>query len=172
MQRACAARPASRPQRAYAAPSRARVVDGRRLADALLESLAMRAARLRAVVGRAPAVAVVQVGAHPESEVYVAAKRRAAERVGAGFVHRRLSEAGGDGALLAAVAQLNADPAVDGVIVQLPVPGAASVEAALALVAPEKDVDGFCAHNTAALASTGRALHTPCTPRGAPSFLS
>lgn len=117
----------------------AKLLDGRILADQVLSRLHQRIQRLRGIAGRPPCVAVLQVGSHPESEIYVGAKRRAAERVGIEFSHRRIPENGdASKALLREVEHANLDTKVDGVIVQLPLPPGLDADSAFRLIAPEK----------------------------------
>ena len=139
----------------------ARIIDGKAVAARLRAGLAARVAAL----GYAPGLVVVRVGEDPASGVYVRNKDRAAKE--AGFASRtiHLAEATTQAELLAQIAALNADDAVDGILVQLPLPGHIDAQAAINAVAPEKDVDGFHPINAGRLAS-GQPGLVPCTPRG------
>ena len=120
--------------------------------------------------GTAPGLAVVIVGDHPASRAYVRTKTRVAEEVGVAGRLIELAEDTDEAALLVRVEQLNGDPAVHGILVQLPLPAAIDTSAVLAAIAPEKDVDGFHAANVGALFSAARPdpdrLLVPCTPLG------
>jgi len=145
----------------------ARMIDGKAVAAQLRAGLATRVAAL----GYAPGLVVVRVGEDPASGVYVRNKDRAAKE--AGFASRtiHLAEATTQAALLAQIAVLNADDAVDGILVQLPLPGHIDAQAAINAVAPEKDVDGFHPINAGRLAS-GQPGLVPCTPRGVMHLLA
>jgi methylenetetrahydrofolate dehydrogenase (NADP+) / methenyltetrahydrofolate cyclohydrolase len=120
--------------------------------------------------GTAPGLAVVIVGDHPASRAYVKTKTRVAEEVGIAGRLIELAEDTDEAALLARIEQLNSDPAMHGILVQLPLPAAIDTTAVLAAIAPEKDVDGFHAANVGALFSATRPdpdrLLVPCTPLG------
>ena len=118
-----------------------------------------------AAAKRKPGLAVVLVGEDPASAVYVRNKGRATEAAGmTSFTHRLPADATQE-MLLALVRELNADPAVDGILVQLPLPAHINPDAVIATIDPEKDVDGFTPENVGRLAS---GLHgfVPCTPLG------
>ncbi|UVO54992.1 bifunctional methylenetetrahydrofolate dehydrogenase/methenyltetrahydrofolate cyclohydrolase FolD [Sphingomonas sp. SUN039] len=139
----------------------AALIDGKAHAAALRADVAAGVTRL----GRAPGLAVVLVGDDPASGVYVRAKGKACREAGmASFEHRLPAETTQD-ALLALVRRLNADPAVDGILVQLPLPDHINPDAVIATIDPDKDVDGFHPVNVGRLAS---GLHgfVPCTPLG------
>ncbi len=138
-----------------------KIIDGKAVAAALRADIKQRAAALP----YQPGLTVVLVGEDPASAVYVRNKERAAAE--AGFSSRiiRLAAASSQAELLAVIAGLNADEAVDGILVQLPLPGHVDNEAVIRAVDPAKDVDGFHPDNVAALA-LGRARLIPCTPRG------
>ena len=153
-------RPVTEPQ-----PTSARILDGKRIAEELLDSLAARV-RARVAAGRpAPGLAVVLVGNDPASAVYVRNKRRAAEKVGIRAIDYDLPADTADEDLLALVDRLNADPAVHGILVQLPLPPQIDAQAVLNAIDPAKDVDGFHPVNAGRLA-TGLSALTPCTPLG------
>lgn len=152
-----------------ATPSRAvaRLLDGRAASRSLLESLqkevadGIRGGRLR------PGLATVLVGEDPASQVYVRNKRKACEQAGLHNVHHSLDVGAGQARLLALLAALNADPAVHGILVQLPLPrgGDYDENEVLAAIAPAKDADGFHPASQGALVQ-GRPGPVPCTPRG------
>jgi len=145
----------------------ARLLDGRAAARSLLQSLQEEvAAGLRD--GRArPGLATVLVGEDPASQVYVRNKRKACEQAGLHNVHHSLPAGAGQRQLLNLLAQLNADPAVHGILVQLPLPRGHDYDEneVLAAIAPGKDADGFHPASQGALVQ-GRAGPVPCTPRG------
>jgi methylenetetrahydrofolate dehydrogenase (NADP+)/methenyltetrahydrofolate cyclohydrolase len=144
----------------------ARLIDGRAVAATMREALAKRVAALPF----RPGLAVVLVGDDPASAVYVRTKDRAAVAAGIAVTTIRLPAETSEAALLAEVARLNADPAVDGILVQLPLPHGIRTEAVIDLVDPAKDVDGFHPHNVGLLA-VGRPALIPCTPLGVMKLL-
>ena len=143
------------------------VLDGAAIAD---EVLARVAEETRALVshGLTPGLAVVLVGDNPASRTYVAGKGRAAKACGFHSIQHNLSAETSEGELLAVVDSLNADPAVHGILVQLPLPEHIDSARVLEAIAPAKDVDGFHPINVGLLSigNTRRAL-IPCTPAGA-----
>jgi methylenetetrahydrofolate dehydrogenase (NADP+)/methenyltetrahydrofolate cyclohydrolase len=143
------------------------VLDGKAISQAVLERVAAEARALGAK-GVTPGLAVVLVGADPASQVYVGAKGRAAKAVGFHSVQHTLPASTGEAELLALVVALNADPAIHGILVQLPLPKAIHAPRVLESIAPGKDVDGFHPINVglAAIGDFDRAL-VPCTPAGA-----
>lgn len=143
----------------------AAVIDGKAFALALRERVAAGVRAFAGQAGRVPGLAVVLVGEDPASQVYVRSKGQATEAAGmASFAHRLPAEAGQD-EVLALVAALNADPAVDGILVQLPLPAQVDEQAVIAAIDPAKDVDGFSAVNAGRLA-IGLDGFVPCTPLG------
>lgn len=149
----------------------ARILDGRSIADQLLDDLAARV-RARVKAGRAvPGLAVVLVGSDAASQVYVRNKRRAAERVGIRAIDFDLPAETGEAELLALIDRLNADPAVHGILVQLPLPGIADASRLIHRIDPAKDVDGFHPENVGHLALRQFGLR-PCTPRGITTLLA
>ena len=139
----------------------AQIIDGKAVAAALRQDIAARVAGL----GFRPGLRVVRVGEDPASGVYVRNKDKAAREVGFDSATIALPADTTEAALLAEVARLNADPAVDGILVQLPLPPQIRADRVIAAVAPEKDVDGFHPLNAGRLAS-GQPGLTPCTPKG------
>ena len=149
----------------------ARILDGKRIADEVLDGIGLRV-RARITRGqRRPGLAVVLVGADPASSVYVRNKRRACERVG--FVTKDFDlPASIDGAeLYALIDRLNADPEVDGILVQLPLPAHIDATDLIQRIRPDKDVDGFHAENVGRLALRQPGLR-PCTPKGIMTLLA
>jgi methylenetetrahydrofolate dehydrogenase (NADP+)/methenyltetrahydrofolate cyclohydrolase len=139
----------------------ATIIDGKQVAAELRAGLARRVATL----DFRPGLRVVRVGADPASGVYVRNKDRAAQEVGFDSATIHLPDATTEAELLAVVAGLNADPVVDGILVQLPLPAHIAADRIIAAVAPEKDVDGFHPLNAGRLASGQKGL-VPCTPKG------
>jgi len=143
----------------------ASIIDGKAFALGLRERVAQQVASFRAATGRAPGLAVVLVGEDPASAVYVRNKHKAT--IGAGmesFEHKLPAETS-QAELIALVDRLNADPAVDGILVQLPLPGHIDERAVTTRIDPDKDVDGFHPVNAGRLA-TGLYGFVPCTPLG------
>src|SRR5690554_7326324 len=118
----------------------ARLLDGKSIADSLLEGLAARVRARVAAGGTPPGLAVVLVGDDPASAVYVRNKRRAAAKVGIRAVDYDLPAGTSDEELLALIDQLNADPAIHGILVQLPLPGGRDASALIHRIDPRKDV--------------------------------
>lgn len=143
----------------------ASVIDGKAIAARLRASMAAEVATLTAA-GRTPGLAVVVVGENPASQVYVRNKARQTREVGMASFEHRLPETTSQATLLELVDQLNADPAVHGILVQLPLPGQIDERAVLRAIDPAKDVDGFHPAN-AGLLATGDGALVPCTPLGA-----
>jgi methylenetetrahydrofolate dehydrogenase (NADP+)/methenyltetrahydrofolate cyclohydrolase len=144
----------------------ARIIDGKAIAAELRAGLAARVAALVAAGGRVPGLAVVLVGEDPASQVYVGSKARQTTEIGMRSIEHRLPAETTEAELLALVARLNADPEIDGILVQLPLPKAIDADKVIEAIDPAKDVDGFHPVNVGRLATGGRAL-VPCTPRGA-----
>jgi len=143
----------------------ATIIDGKARAQALRDQVAAGVVRFRDTTGRVPGLAVVLVGEDPASAVYVRNKGRATGTAGMqGFEHRLPHETN-TATLLALVERLNADPAVDGILVQLPLPPQCDAAAVLLAIDPDKDVDGFHPVNAGRLA-TGLPGFVPCTPYG------
>jgi len=149
----------------------ARILDGKALALTLRAEVAARTAAFVAACGRAPGLATVLVGEDPASRVYVRNKRKAASEAGIADVHHALPADTSEAALLALVAELNADEGIDGILVQLPLPAHIRAEAVIAAIDAAKDVDGFHVLNAGRLAS-GAAWLVPCTPLGCMKLLA
>jgi methylenetetrahydrofolate dehydrogenase (NADP+)/methenyltetrahydrofolate cyclohydrolase len=143
----------------------AKIIDGKAIAAELRASVARRAAVLKDKYGMTPGLAAVLVGENPASEVYVRNKTKHTLEAGMNsFKHTPGADIGLDD-LLALVEQLNADPAVNGILVQLPLPDHIDAQKVLDTVDPAKDVDGFHAVNAGKLWTGGKAM-VPCTPLG------
>ena len=143
----------------------AAVIDGKAFAAGLRQRVGVAAAAFAAQAGRKAGLAVVLVGEDPASAVYVRAKGKATLEAGMASFEHRLPAATSEAELLALIAQLNADPAVDGILVQLPLPAGIDEQAVIAAIAPGKDVDGFHIDNAGRLA-VGQEGFVPCTPLG------
>ena len=146
--------------------SEARIIDGKAFAAGLRERVGRAAARLKEAQGPIPGLAAVLVGEDPASQVYVRSKGRQTEEAGMNSFEHRLSAETGQGELLDLVARLNADPAVHGILVQLPLPAQIDSAAVLAAIDPDKDVDGFHVVNVGRLATGSGKPLVPCTPLG------
>ena len=142
-------------------------IDGRACADELLGKITVASAALLQNLGIKPGLAVIIVGEDPASQVYVKAKGKAASGCGFHSVQHTLPATTSQAELLALVAQLNADLAIHGILVQLPLPAHISATRVLEAILPHKDVDGFHPVNAGLLAigDIRRAL-VPCTPAG------
>jgi methylenetetrahydrofolate dehydrogenase (NADP+) / methenyltetrahydrofolate cyclohydrolase len=147
----------------------ARVIDGVKLAASIREEVAMRAAAL-SQAGVKPGLAVVLVGSDPASQVYVRNKVTACEKAGLHSVLEQYDETMTQDALLERVRALNADPAIHGILVQLPLPPHIDAHLVIETIDAQKDVDGFHVSN-AGLLMTGKPLFRPCTPYGVMKML-
>jgi methylenetetrahydrofolate dehydrogenase (NADP+)/methenyltetrahydrofolate cyclohydrolase len=145
----------------------ARVIDGKAVAVAVRDALALQVAQLPF----RPGLVVVLVGDDPASAVYVRNKDRAANACGISARTVRLPADTAQAALLAEVARLNADPSVDGILVQMPLPRQIDPRAVIEAIDPGKDVDGFHPLNVGRL-TDGIPTLTPCTPRGVMKLLA
>jgi len=145
----------------------ARIIGGKSIAADLVTSLAIRIAALP----YQPGLAVILVGADPASSVYVRSKDRAAREVGIAVQTLRRPASMTEAELLAEIAALNADPAIDGILVQLPLPAHIRTAPVIAAIDPAKDVDGFHPLNVARLAGGEPGL-VPCTPLGVMKLLA
>ena len=139
-------------------------IDGKKIAARIREEVAAEAAELKAA-GAEPGLAVVLVGENPASVSYVTAKERACAECGIRSFPVRLPATTSQGELLAEIARLNAHPAVDGILVQLPLPRAIDEQAVIRAIDPEKDVDGFHPVSLGRLV-LGLDTCVPCTPAG------
>jgi len=143
----------------------ARIIDGKAFAATLRARVAGRVAALSVRHGFVPGLAVVLVGEDPASAVYVRNKGEATKAAGMASFDHRLPAETSQADLLALVARLNRDPAVHGILVQLPLPAHIDAGAVIDAIDPDKDVDGFHVINAGRLA-TGRPGLVPCTPLG------
>jgi methylenetetrahydrofolate dehydrogenase (NADP+)/methenyltetrahydrofolate cyclohydrolase len=143
----------------------ARLIDGKAFAAQLREKVAGHAAEFERRAGRKAGLAVVLVGEDPASEVYVRSKGKATLAAGMNSWEHRLPADTDEAALLAKVEELNADPGVDGILVQLPLPKGLDEHKVIAAIDPDKDVDGFHVINAGRLA-VGQPGMVPCTPLG------
>jgi methylenetetrahydrofolate dehydrogenase (NADP+)/methenyltetrahydrofolate cyclohydrolase len=142
----------------------AKILDGKSLAAAVRAGVKQSVAAL-AARGIRPGLAVILAGDDPASRVYVRNKTRACEETGVRSTQFEYDASVTENELLERVAALNADPAVHGILVQLPLPGHIDTERVLEAVSPRKDVDGFHPSNLGALLA-GRPKVVPCTPAG------
>lgn len=149
----------------------ARILDGKRIADDLLARLAARVKGSTTSGRRPPGLAVVLVGSDPASVVYVKNKRKACKQVGFRSFDHDLPADTSEAELVALIDQLNANPQVHGILVQLPLPPHVDATAIINRIDPRKDVDGFHATNVGALVLRQRGLR-PCTPKGAMTLLA
>ena len=143
----------------------ARIIDGKAAAADLRAKVAQAAAHFREKTGRAPGLATVLVGEDPASAVYVRSKVKATAEAGLESFAHHLPDTLSEPDLLALVDQLNRDPAVDGILVQLPLPKQIDAQRVIEAIDPDKDVDGFHPVNAGRLA-TGLQGLVPCTPFG------
>jgi methylenetetrahydrofolate dehydrogenase (NADP+)/methenyltetrahydrofolate cyclohydrolase len=143
----------------------ARIIDGKAIAAELRVAVAREVRRLAAEHGITPGLAVVLAGNNPASESYVGSKAKVTVETGMRSFDHRLPETVGQDELLALVRELNADPAVHGILVQLPLPKQIDAQRVLDAIDPAKDVDGFHPINAGRLACGLPAL-VPCTPLG------
>jgi methylenetetrahydrofolate dehydrogenase (NADP+)/methenyltetrahydrofolate cyclohydrolase len=149
----------------------AKILDGKRIADRLLDELRARV-RLRKEQGLAiPGLAVVLVGTDPASAIYVRNKRRACAHVGFRSRDYDLPASATQGELIALIDQLNSDEQIHGILVQLPLPAHLDANAVVNRIDPRKDVDGFHPENIGRLALRQRGLR-PCTSKGVMTLLS
>ncbi len=145
--------------------SEAAIIDGKAFAQDLRARIGRQTAALKARDGVTPGLAALLVGDDPASHVYVRNKGRALEEAGMNSWHHHLPATASHDAVMAKVAELNADAQVDGILVQLPLPEQVDTAAAINTVDPAKDVDGFHVVNVGRLA-TGQDAVVPCTPLG------
>ena len=143
------------------------ILDGKKIADKRLEILKEEIVDS----GLNPRLATVIVGADPASQMYIRMKHRACEKVGIGSVGMELEGDATTQQVLKAVAQMNDDTDIDGILIQLPLPKQVDTERVIAAVCPDKDVDGFHPFNLGLLFS-GRPRFVPCTPKGIMTLLA
>lgn len=143
----------------------AEIISGKEVSAAVRERIACDVAELTKKYGRAPGLAVVKVGDDPASAVYVRNKHKACLEVGVRSYQIEMPENTEESVLLSKIDELNADPEVDGILVQLPLPRHISEEAVILMISPEKDVDAFHPVNVGKI-MTGNYTYLPCTPAG------
>ncbi|MCB8918650.1 MAG: bifunctional methylenetetrahydrofolate dehydrogenase/methenyltetrahydrofolate cyclohydrolase FolD [Ardenticatenaceae bacterium] len=145
----------------------AQIIDGKEIAAQVHEEVRLAVAKMKETHNYTPGLATVLVGEDTASATYVRMKRKACEELGIRSIGREIPANISQAELMALVTELNADPAVNGILVQLPLPRHLNEEAILNAIALEKDVDGFHPVNIGRLAMKGRdPLFIPCTPYG------
>jgi methylenetetrahydrofolate dehydrogenase (NADP+)/methenyltetrahydrofolate cyclohydrolase len=148
----------------------AKMIDGKAVAAEVRAGVATEVAQFTTAHGRAPGLATVLVGSNAASQIYVGSKIRACEEVGIRSIHHGLGDATHEDELLELVTELNADDAVDGILVQMPLPDQTDQDEVIAAIDPAKDVDGLTA-TSAGLLAQGRPGLVPCTPQGVMELL-
>ncbi len=143
----------------------AEIINGKEIAKEIREEIRLEVAELKDRTGEVPGLAVVLVGEDPASEVYVRMKEKACQKAGITSFQHRLSAETGQGELLDLIDNLNQDPRVNGILVQLPLPDRIDEGDILQAIDPDKDVDGFHPVNIGKLMS-GEEGFRPCTPLG------
>jgi methylenetetrahydrofolate dehydrogenase (NADP+) / methenyltetrahydrofolate cyclohydrolase len=141
------------------------IIDGKAFAESLRARIGEQAARFEAAAGRKAGLAVVLVGEDPASQVYVRSKGKQTVACGMASFEHKLPADTAEADLLALIERLNTDPAVDGILVQLPLPGHMDEQKVIATINPDKDVDGFHTTSVGRL-WTGLEGFVPCTPYG------
>ena len=142
-----------------------KIIDGKELAKSLRAEIAEKTAKLKAEKGVTPGLAVILVGDNPASVSYVTAKEKACAEAGMLSREIRLPATVAEADLLAEIARLNEDPAIHGILVQLPLPRGFDEKRVIDTISPEKDVDGFTPVNAGRLL-IGEPCYLPCTPHG------
>lgn len=142
-----------------------KIIDGKAFAADIRDKVATHVARIKAEAGITPGLAVVLVGEDPASQVYVRSKGKQTIEAGMASFEHKLSAETSEEDLLALIDKLNRDPAVHGILVQLPLPGHLNSDLVINSIDPAKDVDGFHISNVGLLA-TGQKAMVPCTPLG------
>jgi methylenetetrahydrofolate dehydrogenase (NADP+)/methenyltetrahydrofolate cyclohydrolase len=143
----------------------AQIIDGKAFAATVRDKVAGHVARLKTEHGITPGLAVVLVGEDPASQVYVRSKGKQTLEAGMNSFEHKLEDDTSEADLLALIDRLNNDPAVHGILVQLPLPKHLNEDLVINSIAPEKDVDGFHISNVGLL-GTGQKSMVPCTPLG------
>lgn len=149
----------------------AQIINGKVIAEKRLAEIQIEITARQALGKRQPGIAVVLVGENPASAIYVRNKRAACERVGVRSLAYDLPTSTSEAALLDLIAELNADPAIDGILVQLPLPPQITERAVIEAIHPQKDVDGFHPYNVGRLVQRVPTLR-PCTPYGVMRLLA
>ncbi len=148
----------------------AQIIDGNAIAAQIRQDIKQRVEARLAAGQRAPGLAVILVGENPASQVYVNHKRKDCAEVEFNSISHDLPAETSQEELLALIDELNADPTVDGLLVQLPLPAHIDVETVIERIHPDKDVDGFHPYNIGRLTTQIPTLR-PCTPRGSMTLL-
>lgn len=148
----------------------AKIIDGKAIAAQLRQDIKRRVDERLHDGQRAPGLAVILVGQDPASQVYVGSKRKGCDEVGIKSISHDLPADTSEEQLLALIDELNSNPEVDGILVQLPLPEHIDAEAVIERIHPDKDVDGFHPYNVGRLALRMPVLR-PCTPRGIVTLL-
>lgn len=144
------------------------IIDGKKIAEEILEEISK---EIAALPGRAPSLAVILIGEHPSSRLYVQKKIQACEKVGVHSIKRHLPSHTTEDELLKEIEQFNAHPDIDGILVQLPLPKEIDAGRVARWIAPEKDVDGFHPLNVGKLLMGEKDCFVPCTPLGIKTLL-
>jgi methylenetetrahydrofolate dehydrogenase (NADP+)/methenyltetrahydrofolate cyclohydrolase len=144
----------------------AEIIDGKAFAEGVRARVGTAVATLKEKHGITPGLAVVLVGEDPASQVYVRNKGKQTVEAGMESLEFRMDASTDEKTLLAKVRELNADPAINGILVQLPLPDQIDAEKVLATIDPDKDVDGFHVVNVGRLATGSAGALVPCTPLG------
>ena len=148
----------------------AEIISGKKIAKEIRKELKVEIAALKEEHGIVPGLATVLVGQDPASHVYVRSKRKTCARLGINSVHHELPEDTSEAAVLKLVEELNNDPEIDGILVQLPLPRHINDKKVLVTIDPDKDVDGFHPINVGKLV-VGEETYLPCTPHGVQQLL-
>ncbi len=147
------------------------ILDGKALSKKIENGVTAAAAALKGRTGRVPGLAVILVGNDPASHAYVGMKKKACDRAGFYSVTHEMPETISQEAIEQTIEMMNTNPNIDGILVQLPLPGHIDTTRLLELVAPHKDVDGFHPYNAGRL-MTGLDGFVPCTPLGVMELLN
>ncbi len=150
--------------------AQAQIIDGKTLSDRIQDEVTAEVARLKAEHGVTPGLAVVLVGEDPASQIYVRSKGERSKAAGMHSVTHRLPAETTQAELIALVQQLNADPAIHGILCQLPLPKGLDEKAVIETIDPDKDVDGLTVLSAGRLSQGLKAL-VPCTPLGCMKLL-
>ncbi len=148
----------------------AKIIDGKQIATDLRAKVAEKVKELKSTGTRVPGLAVILVGSDAASRVYVGSKRKACEEIGFKSISYDLPEQTTQDELMKMVDQLNSDPTIDGILVQLPLPAHLNSDLILEQIRPDKDVDGFHPFNMGRLAQRQPMLEC-CTPKGIMTLL-
>ncbi|MGO0307277.1 bifunctional methylenetetrahydrofolate dehydrogenase/methenyltetrahydrofolate cyclohydrolase FolD [Endozoicomonas acroporae] len=148
----------------------AKIIDGKAIALQLTDAIAKQVQKRTSQGLRAPGLAVILIGDDPASKVYVGKKRQDCERVGFKSISHDLPASTSEQYLLELIDSLNDDPAIDGILVQLPLPEHINCELVIERIRPDKDVDGFHPYNIGRLVQRIPLLR-PCTPKGVMTLL-